>query len=228
MHGSNLCPETERSYRILELDEGASRWEVDQSWRKLVDEWAPDRFVGDAVMVARAELRVKSLNEAREILTRQLSDSPKVIDKRPKYRSPVRRTWSIRSLRWGASTLAVSGAAVAILLARPSFGVKPTPAPVNGAPAAEAVTAPSTKPTPPVANEQIILVARAPVTVSVSQVADGRILLAETTLQAGQTLGVGRTGPIYVKYSAGENLELEIYGRRYPVPDTGPSRAKIN
>src|SRR5215207_1950932 len=130
MHGPTSCSETERSYRILELDAGASRRDVEVSWRKLVDEWSPERFRGDAVLLARAESRLKSLNEAREILSRELgTETAKVIDKSPRFRSPTRSRVGGRTLRWGASTLAVTGAAVAVLIARPSFGVKPSAAP---------------------------------------------------------------------------------------------------
>ena len=75
--------------------------------------------------------------------------------------------------------------------------------------------------------EEILLVANAPVTVSVSLVADGRILLPATALQPGQTATVPRLGPTYIKYSSGENLEIEIAGHRYAMPDSGPSRARI-
>ncbi|MEO6005670.1 MAG: hypothetical protein ABIZ04_22470 [Opitutus sp.] len=65
--------------------------------------------------------------------------------------------------------------------------------------------------------------AHAPLTVSVSLVADGRVRQPPTELSAGQTASVPRLGPTYIKYSAGENLEIEIGGRRYAMPDAGAS-----
>jgi hypothetical protein len=75
---------------------------------------------------------------------------------------------------------------------------------------------------------EIQLVAHAPLTVSVSLVSNGRILLPETMLYAGQTTTIPRLGPTYIKYSAGENLAVKIDGHLYAMPDTGPNRAKIN
>jgi hypothetical protein len=79
-----------------------------------------------------------------------------------------------------------------------------------------------------VSHSEIVLLAHAPLTVSASLVADGRILLPETFLHAGQTTTVPRLGPTYIKYSAGENLAVEVDGHRYAMPVAGPSRAKIN
>lgn len=114
---------------------------------------------------------------------------------------------------------------MAVLIARPLTAgrtkvMHTAPAPAREKPAPIA---------PSQANEpKMILMARGPLTVSVSLVADGRILLPATSLQAGQTASVPRVGPTYVKYSAGENLEIQIDGRRYPMPDAGSSRAKIH
>ncbi len=124
-----------------------------------------------------------------------------------------------------ASTTFAGVALAAVLIARPLSSQKNKPAQVSDAHIAVAteVTHPNPLPHP-----EILLVPRGALTVSVSLVADGRILLPETTLHAGQITAIPRLGPTYIKYSAGENLEIEIEGHRYAMPDTGPSRAKIN
>jgi len=73
----------------------------------------------------------------------------------------------------------------------------------------------------------ITLVAIEAVRVSVST-PDGRLLLPETTLVRGETRVVPKPGPIYIKYSLGKNLEVEIDGKRHAMPaGTGPDRAMI-
>ena len=78
------------------------------------------------------------------------------------------------------------------------------------------------------AEPTVTLVALDTVRVSVITAADGRVLLPETTLVRGQTQVVPKPGPIYIRYSLGKNLEVEIDGRRYPMPPgNGPDRAQI-
>lgn len=228
MDGPNWS-ETERSYRILELDETASKRDVEHSWRKLTKEWDPERFLDDPVLHARAESRVKCLNEARENLRRHFESGAVVSSACSSKGSGAHRIRSVRTLRWGAPTVFAACALFALVVARPSFGLKtvasslPAPA-VEHAKAAMTAGARAASASTP----HMLLVARAPVTVSVSLVADGRILLPATELRPGETTAVPRLGPSYVKYSAGESLEIEINGHRYPMPDVGPSRAKIN
>ena len=226
MHAAPTRSEIEHCYRILELEPDASSDHVERSWRKLVDEWSPDRFEADPVLHERAHSRVHVLNHAREVLRRsgvepgsaELSASPSNRDVQAS-----RSSWRRRPLV--VSTLFAGVAVVAVLIARPLTAgrtkvMHTAPAPAREKPAPIA---------PPQEHEpKMILMARGPLTVSVSLVADGRILLPATSLQAGQTASVPRVGPTYVKYSAGENLEIQIDGRRYPMPDAGSSRAKIH
>jgi cytoskeleton protein RodZ len=73
----------------------------------------------------------------------------------------------------------------------------------------------------------ITLVAVDTVRVSVTT-QDGRVLLPEMTLVRGQTQLVAKPGPIYIKYSLGKNLEVEIDGKRHAMPaGNGPDRAMI-
>ncbi len=78
------------------------------------------------------------------------------------------------------------------------------------------------------AEPTITLVALDTVRVSVVTSLDGRVILPETTLLRGQTQVVPKPGPIYIRYSLGKNLEVEIDGKRYGMPPgNGPDRAQI-
>ncbi len=48
------------------------------------------------------------------------------------------------------------------------------------------------------------------------------------TLARGQRQVVPWTGPIYIHSSAGQNLEIEFQGKRYPTGVTGAGRAQMN
>jgi cytoskeletal protein RodZ len=73
----------------------------------------------------------------------------------------------------------------------------------------------------------ITLVAIDTVEVSVTT-KDGRVILPATTLRRGQSQIVAKPGPIYIRYSLAKNLEVEIDGKRYPMPaGNGPDRAEI-
>lgn len=122
-----------------------------------------------------------------------------------------------------------AGAVVVLLLV--AWGIKaifsgstaehtatPTSAPTATASAPAA--APAQEPT-------ITLVAVDTVRVKVVAVDDGRVLLPETTLVRGQTQIVPKPGPIYITYSAGKNLQVEVAGKRYPMPTDGWDRAQI-
>ena len=243
MHGLPSRTEIERCYRILELDPDSSSTLVNASWRKLVDEWRPDRFVGDPVLHARAETRVNELNRVHAILMTHLgSESPSTLGPVVRNHGAVRTKWSLRRPAIGVTAFA-GVALAAVLIAHPSSvqkiksapGVTTGAGPVATVPAvapltlvAPAAVAPESVASLEVHEPEILLIARAELTVSVSLVADGRILLADTTLHAGQTASVPRLGATYIKYSAGENLEVEIDGHRFAMPTPGASRAKLN
>lgn len=227
MHGVPSRTEVERCYRILELDSDASSEQVERSWHKLLDEWSPDRFVSDPVLHKRAHARVRDLNHARQVLREYgVIHVASVAAPRPSSQSvpSSRTTWRRRPVM--ASTVFAGIALLALLMTRPLTGQKTRE--VKPAVASPSSERPASLMPPPAAEPKMVLMARGPLTVSVNLVDDGRILLPATTLQAGQTASVPRLGPTYVKYSAGENLEIQIDGRRYPMPDAGPSRAKIH
>lgn len=56
---------------------------------------------------------------------------------------------------------------------------------------------------------------------------EGTELVRSTTLRAGQTLPVAWNAPIYIHASAGENLQVEWKGKRYPTEFRGMGRAQM-
>lgn len=58
-----------RWYAVLELQAGSSREEVRRAYRELAQVWHPDRFEGRPDLRARAEERLKAINEAYRQLT---------------------------------------------------------------------------------------------------------------------------------------------------------------
>ncbi|ACB74950.1 helix-turn-helix domain-containing protein [Opitutus terrae] len=101
-------------------------------------------------------------------------------------------------------------------------------------PASKAATAPASAAASspvsasPVANETTItLHALEVVRVGVVSAEDGRVILPDITLNRGQSRTVSKSGPIYIRYSAGRNLEVEVNGKRYPMPTDGMDRAMI-
>jgi len=73
----------------------------------------------------------------------------------------------------------------------------------------------------------VVLIALDTVRVKVVQEIDGKELF-QGTLARGETRSLPRNGSILITASAGENLEVEVNGKRYPMPFKGWDRAKIN
>lgn len=73
----------------------------------------------------------------------------------------------------------------------------------------------------------VTLIALDTVRVKVVQDSDNKELF-QGTLARGQTQVVPKRGALYITASAGKNLEIEINGKRYPMPFEGYDRAKIN
>ena len=57
------------SYRILELSMSASQLEVRAAYHKLVLQWHPDRFHHDPVIHPIAELKIREINRAYDVLS---------------------------------------------------------------------------------------------------------------------------------------------------------------
>jgi hypothetical protein len=78
----------------------------------------------------------------------------------------------------------------------------------------------------PVPDQTIMLTALGPVDVQVKQEMDGRIIY-RGTLATGDRIPIVKRGAIFITYTAGKNLQIEINGRIYGMPTTGYDRARI-
>ena len=68
-------------YDIFEIKLGASREEIKQAYHDLVKVWHPDRFAHDVRLQARAQEKLKEINEAYNLLM-----SPEVFTTGPRPR----------------------------------------------------------------------------------------------------------------------------------------------
>jgi cytoskeleton protein RodZ len=78
----------------------------------------------------------------------------------------------------------------------------------------------------PLPEQTIMLTALGPVDVQVKQEIDGKIIY-RGTLAAGDRIPIVKRGAIFITYTAGKNLQIEISGRIYGMPTTGYDRARI-
>jgi len=69
----------------------------------------------------------------------------------------------------------------------------------------------------PIDEPSITLVAIDSVQVKVTQKSDGAVLFSGTLVR-GETRSVPRRAAMYISYNNGANLQIEIKGKRYPVP----------
>ena len=67
--------EINQYYKILELEPGASLEEVKEAYRDLAFVWHPDRFIHNTRLQAKAQIRLKEINEAYRKLRYFLSNS---------------------------------------------------------------------------------------------------------------------------------------------------------
>ncbi len=56
----------------------------------------------------------------------------------------------------------------------------------------------------------------------------GDVLFPETTLVSGEVRTIPKPGPILIWATEGKSLQIEIKGKRYPMPFEGYNRAQIN
>jgi cytoskeleton protein RodZ len=56
----------------------------------------------------------------------------------------------------------------------------------------------------------------------------GEVLFPDTTLVSGEVRTIPKPGPILIWATEGKNLQIEINGKRYPMPFEGYNRAQIN
>lgn len=225
MHRKSINLEIERCYRVLELEPGASIEAVKDAWRDLIKVWHPDRFSNDPRLQAKGHVRLKEFNHARKILEEHLADPSSL--RRRGWKPAVAQSHAnwIRRRPFVASGIGVGLALMLFLGARFSVSSRLSAADLPANPSASSnaeVSADS-------ADDRLMqLVALAPVRVSAHAVGDGEVLLSETEMAGGQTITLPAHRAIYVKYSLGENLQLQIDGTRYTMPTTGADRAKIN
>jgi cytoskeleton protein RodZ len=78
----------------------------------------------------------------------------------------------------------------------------------------------------PIPEQTIMLTALGPVDVQVKQELDGKIIY-RGTLATGDRIPIVKRGAIFITYTAGKNLQIEISGRIYGMPTTGYDRARI-
>jgi hypothetical protein len=226
MRGSRVTPELDRCYRALELDAGASADAVKDAWRDLTKVWHPDRFTHDVKLQARAQARMQELNKARKVLEHHLSGgSAWEFQAKPvSWITRVRENW-IRPGPLFAFGLFSGVALLSVWAARSTYRDRGlVDSSLSASLPHERTDHPSS---PGPAERSMVLVARGPVRVMVTSVADARVLLPETNLETGGTIPVPRPGDVFIKYSAGENLQVEIDGERYDMPSTGADRAKL-
>src|SRR6266581_4444156 len=68
-----MTEEIRESYRLLELEAGASLEAVKAGYRELIKIWHPDRFPNDPKFQKRATEKTKALNEAYQQILAYLS-----------------------------------------------------------------------------------------------------------------------------------------------------------
>lgn len=132
-----------------------------------------------------------------------------------------------RYLKWGG---AVVGLIVLVLIVRSLFSsgpaTSPTPtAPTRSAPAAaKPVSAPAAQPSITLVAVDTVFVRVCAKNADDSEGAE----IFKGTLSARQTQSVPWTGAMYINFAAGENLEFEVEGRRYPTRMRGAGRVKVD
>jgi cytoskeleton protein RodZ len=78
----------------------------------------------------------------------------------------------------------------------------------------------------PIPEQTLMLTALGPVDVQVKQELDGKIIY-RGTLAAGDRIPISKRGAIFITYTTGKNLQIEINGKIYGMPTTGYDRARI-
>ena len=74
----------EQSFEILELDPGASKDEIKQSYKDIVTVWHPDRFSNNPRLKQKAEEKLKEVNVAYDTLKSYLSSEQRMEPKQEK------------------------------------------------------------------------------------------------------------------------------------------------
>jgi cytoskeleton protein RodZ len=117
----------------------------------------------------------------------------------------------------------IVGALLIVLL---SWGVKEVFFTSAKKPQPTVITGEITAAPQPVPDQTIILTALGPVEVQVKTVPDER-LIYRGTLAAGDRIPVSKHGAVFITYTVGKNLQIEINGKIYGMPTTGYDRVRI-
>ncbi len=130
--------------------------------------------------------------------------------------------------KWGGGIVLLI---VAVLVVRSLFNgggsATPAPAPSRSTPASSQAAAPAPVPTERIITLVALDVVRVNVKQKISDDAEGEDIFLGM-LARGQRQTVPWTGPIFIHASAGQNLEIEFQGRRYPTQFTGAGRCAMN
>ncbi len=143
-------------------------------------------------------------------------------------RAPIDPALVFKSLKWvgiALAALVVLWALKSLFSGGPRNAAKPPP--VATAPATATAPAAAVASSVEPVESTVTLRALDTVRVKVVAVDDRRVLLPDTTLLAGQSQVVPKPGRIYVTYSAGKNLVVEVGGKTYKMPTDGWDRAEI-
>ena len=109
------------SYRILDLDAGATDEEVKTAWRDLSKVWHPDRFAHDRAVQQKAEEKLKSINEAYERIRAERERAPR-FRRAPERPAPNRADAPEVEKTGPGIPIAIIVAALLFLSRRPTFG----------------------------------------------------------------------------------------------------------
>jgi cytoskeleton protein RodZ len=116
--------------------------------------------------------------------------------------------------------------AIALLLVLLGWGAKEVFFTSEKKPQPTVVTGEITAAPEPVPDQTITLTALGPVEVQVKTVPDER-LIYRGTLAAGDRIPVSKHGAVFITYTVGKNLQIEINGKIYGMPTTGYDRVRI-
>lgn len=86
----------EEYYRTLEIERGASAEEIREAWKELSRVWHPDRFQNDPTLRAKAEERLKRINEAYQVLSRHSGPRTRPASERSHDAGAPSTAWGVR------------------------------------------------------------------------------------------------------------------------------------
>ncbi len=76
----NISPELENSYRVLDLEPGASLEEIERAYRGLSKTWDPNRFGNDKPRQRKAEKKLHQIKKAYERVVNELKGGSAIVE----------------------------------------------------------------------------------------------------------------------------------------------------